>query len=150
MYQHGFRGKQCRDTVLQVHCWRNSRRAIDSDVRRGQSGGLHAQLSISESRISPMTAADVWPWSSGGEVRKGQGTMRPGLTERGLNDADFGRGGIEASESTPVVHDKAGTNDIGSSIHCSCLSQRVEFCYRKRTRTSRTTRGTWSKLLSSS
>lgn len=33
---------------------------------RRRAGGRYAQLSMSESRIMPIVAADVWPWSSGG------------------------------------------------------------------------------------
>jgi hypothetical protein len=58
----------------------------------------HVQLSMSESRISPM----------------GRGG---GRTEGGLDDADLGRGGVEPGEGAPVVDDEAGADDVGAAIY---------------------------------
>lgn len=43
------------------------------------------------------------------------------LTECCFYHTDLGCGGVESRESTPVVNDETGTNDVGSTIYGTSL-----------------------------
>ncbi len=76
---------------------------------------------MSESRISLITAADVWPWSSaGGNVVQGiSGRIvwrTSARTEGCLDHANLGGGCVEPGECAPVVDDQAGADHFGSAV----------------------------------
>ena len=88
------------------------------DIRPGDR---YAQLSMRESRISPMTADDVWPCSSGQAVSKGEHVQGRGRTKGGFDDADLCCCRVKASECTPVVDDEAGTDDVRATVDSTRL-----------------------------
>jgi hypothetical protein len=69
-------------------------------------GKRHAQLSMSESRISPMTAVESCPCNSvNGSAKNMTQCAQAERTECSFDDTNFCRGGLETSECTPIVYD---------------------------------------------
>jgi len=95
-----------------------------------------------------MTADDVWPCSSGWGVSESKDGQGGGHTKGGFDDTDLCCGRVETGEGAPVVDDETSTDDVRATIDGTGLlgGQMDEMGRRSR---GRTTKGTWSRLLSS-
>ena len=78
-----------------------------------------------------------------GSISSNQVPNLQGLTERRLNHADLRCRCLQAGKRTPIVYDKAGANDVRTSVYRASLSRfeiNLSTRYKKEIKV-RTTRG---------
>jgi hypothetical protein len=67
-----------------------------------------------------------------------------------LDNTDLRRRGVETSKRTPVIDDKAGTNNVRTPIDGASLVANISNAIAEEERIGRTTRGICNRLESSS